>query len=63
MESESDRRRLLLPAACFVRLWNHQTGGRDNVVMAVYIDQLFRVLRVTSSSKEMVLPPPEYAGY
>jgi hypothetical protein len=63
MESESDRRRLLLPAACFARLWDHQTGGRDNVVMAVYIDQLFRVLRVTSSSKEMVLPPPEHAGY
>ena len=43
--SESDRPRLLLQAACLVHLWNHLLGGRDMVIMTVYVDKDFAVSR------------------
>ena len=39
--SESDRPRLLIQAACLVRLWNHLLGERGMVIMAVYVDKDF----------------------
>ena len=38
---ESDRPRLLIQAACLVRLWNHLLGDRVIVIMAVYVDKDF----------------------
>jgi hypothetical protein len=38
-ESESDRPRLLIQATCLTRLWNHLLGGREMVIMAVYVER------------------------
>ena len=43
--SESDRPRLLLQAACLTRLWNHLLGGREMVIMAVYVAKDLTVSR------------------
>jgi hypothetical protein len=36
---ESDRPRLLIQAACLTRLWNHLLGGREMVIMAIYVEK------------------------
>ena len=57
-QSEFDRPRLLIQAACLTRLWNHLLGGREMVIMAVYVEKDLIVSRYLFFQGNGPNPPP-----